>query len=278
MASDQGHSSANDSVDEHPGVSPELLAAVKIAVEEVVGSKLAKIDKALSDLVALNQRMAAVEAAMQATSDRLEDAITNMLPALTAHVSHLTEALARRQLELEVHRRKWNLVIHGLKGDAKEDGTVTRAKCLRFAQEVLQVPDAEDTPLAACHRLAQGADAGIILRFVDLADRDAWLSGTKHLKNYASKISISPDLPPVLRPLKDELMEKRSKLPTATKQKSRVRFLPKWPFVELRTEGQDPTRPSASLNSITAKMLDLQPLIELRESLEPQSNTLEPQS
>lgn len=159
-------------------ISPELLAAVKIAVQEVVGVKLAKIDKALSDLVALTKRMADVEAAMQATSERLDDVVKNMIPALSSHVSNLSEALARRQLELEVHRRKWNIVIHGLKGAAKEDGTVTRAASLRFARDVLRVPNAEDTPLAACHRLSQRADAGIILRFVDLADRDAWLSGT----------------------------------------------------------------------------------------------------
>ena len=180
-------------------------------------------------------------------------------------MSHLAEALARRQLELEVHRRKWNLVIHGIQGDAKEDGSVTRQTCVQFAKTALKVPDAEATAFAACHRLSQKPNAGIILRFVDLAQRDSWISGTKHLKNYSGKVSISPDLPPVIRPLKDELMEARAKLPTDIKQKSRLKFLPQWPFVELRIEGQSPKRPSSSLSSVTSKMLSIEPLLRLRE-------------
>ena len=254
-----------DSVAEQPSVSPEMLAAIKLAIKDVVGTQLANIDKALTQLVQINERIEGVEHAMQATSDRLENAITTMLPAITAHMSHLAEALARRQLELEVHRRKWNLVIHGIQGDAKEDGSVTRQTCIKFAKTVLKVPDAEATAFAACHRLSQKPNAGIILRFVDLAQRDSWISGTKHLKNYSGKVSISPDLPPVIRPLKDELMEARAKLPTDIKQKSRLKFLPQWPFVELRIQGQSPKRPSSSLGSVTSKMLSIEPLLRLRE-------------
>ena len=254
------------SVAEQPfSVSPEMLAAIKLAIKDVVGTQLANIDKALTQLVQINERIEGVEHAMQATSDRLENAITTMLPAITAHMSHLAEALARRQLELEVHRRKWNLVIHGIQGDAKEDGSVTRQTCVQFAKTALKVPDAEATAFAACHRLSQKPNAGIILRFVDLAQRDSWISGTKHLKNYSGKVSISPDLPPVIRPLKDELMEARAKLPTDIKQKSRLKFLPQWPFVELRIEGQSPKRPSSSLSSVTSKMLSIEPLLRLRE-------------
>ena len=150
---------------------------------------------------------------MEATSDRLEDAITTMLPAITAHISHLTEALARRQLEMEVHRCNWNFVIRGIQDDAKEDGAVTRQSCVDFAKTVLKATDAEATAFAAYHRPSQKANAGILVRFVDLAQRDSWLSGTKHLNNYSGKVSISPDLPPVFRPMNDELMEVRSKLP-----------------------------------------------------------------
>ena len=256
---------ADDAIMEPPSsVSPELLAAIKWAVKDTVGTQLANIDKALTQLVQINERIESLEHSMQATSDRLEDAITTMLPAITAHMSRLAEALARRQLELEVHRRKWNLVIHGIEGKAKEDGALTRQACVNFAKTVLKVPDAEATVFAACHRLSQKANAGIIVRFVDLAQRDSWLSGTKHLKNHSRKVSISPDLLPVIRPLKDELMEMRSKLPRYTKQKSKLRFLPHWPFVELRTDGQSPKRPSFSLSAVTSKMLDIEPLLQWR--------------
>ena len=86
-------------------LDPRILEAIKRAVKEVLGSQLERIDQALTQLVELNQRMATVEKAMQATSDRLEAAISTLLPSITAHVSQLAEGLARRQLELEVHRR-----------------------------------------------------------------------------------------------------------------------------------------------------------------------------
>ena len=94
---------------------------------------------------------------------------------------------------------------------------------------------------------------------MDLAQRDRWLAGTKHLKNHSGKVSISPDLPPVLRPLKDELMMERSKLPAHIKQKSRIKFLPQWPFVELKTYGQPPKRSSVNLRSVTAQEAQCEP-------------------
>ena len=191
-----------ESVSEQPSsVSPEMLAAIKLAIEDVVGTQLANIDKALTQLVQINERIEGIEHAMQATSNRLENVITTILPAITAHMSHLAEVLARRQLDLEVHRRKWNLVIHGIQGDAKEDGSVTRQTCMQFAKTILKVADAEATAFAACHRLSQKPNAGIILRFVDLAQRDSWISGTKHLKNYNS----SPNGPSWNNECKDDL-------------------------------------------------------------------------
>ena len=71
---------------------------------------------ALTQLVQLNQRMADVEQAMQDTSDHLEAAVSTVLPAITRHMAELAEGLAKKPLEVDVHRRKWNLVIHGLEG------------------------------------------------------------------------------------------------------------------------------------------------------------------
>ena len=238
-------------------VSTELLAAIKLAIKDAVSTQLANIDKALTQI---NERIECLEHYMQTTSDRLEDAITTMLPAITAHMSHLAEALALGQLKLEVHRRKWNLVIHGIQGDAEEDGAVRRQACSNFAKTVLKVTDAEATTFPACRRLYQKANTGIIVRFVDLAQRDSWLSGTKHLKNYSSKVSISPDPPAAIQPLKDQLKEVRTKLPTDIKLKSKLKFLPHWTFVELRIDGQVPKRPSISLNAVTTKMFDIEPL------------------
>ena len=152
---DAASASAADSIVEPPSsVSTEFLAAIKWAIKDAVVTQLANIDKALTQLVQINERIESLEHSMKATSDRLEDAITTMLTAITANMSHLAGALGRRQLELEVHSRKWNLVIHGIQGDAKEDGAVTRQSCVDFAKTVSKVTDAEATAFAACHRLS----------------------------------------------------------------------------------------------------------------------------
>ena len=70
--------------------------------------------------------MNAVEHAMHAISDRLESMIVDLLPTIADHISRVTEGLAQRQLDLEVDRRKWNLVIHSIKGVAKEEDEVMR--------------------------------------------------------------------------------------------------------------------------------------------------------
>ena len=185
-----------DPVAEQPSsVRPEMLAAIKLAIKDVIGTQLANIGKELTQLVQINERNERVEHTMQATNYRLENVITMMLPTITAHISHLAEALARRQLKLKVHRQKWNLVMHSIQGDAKEDESVTRQTCMQFAKTVLKVLDAETTAFTACHRLSHKPNAGIILQFVDLAQRDSWISGAKHLKNYSGMVPISPDTP-----------------------------------------------------------------------------------
>ena len=91
------------------------------------------------------------------------------------------------------------------------------------------------------------------------------MAGTTHLKGNAKKISLSPDLPPVLRPMKDALMLKRSKFSKELKEKSKVRYMPHWPYVELRMEGKQPERPVTSISDIATKILGLDPLLKIRE-------------
>ena len=71
------------------------------------------------------------------------------------------------------------------------------------------------------------------------------------------KVSLSPDLPPILRPLKDTLMLSHSKLPPDIKSKFRVQYLPRWPFVELKIEGQAPKQHEETFMTITKMSLVL---------------------
>ena len=181
---------SDDSVDpqsETPRVDSHILVAIKQAVWEVVNTKLSKIDEALQQLVQLNERMADVERSMQFTSDRLESAVTTLLPAITAQMPQLAEGLARRQLEPEFHRKKWNLVIHGVEGTEKGDEAVTRQECRSFAKEVLRVEDADATVFAACDRLSTKRNASWTLHSVT---NGCWVPRT--LKTITRKYQFFP--------------------------------------------------------------------------------------
>ena len=51
------------------------------------------------------------------------------------------------------------------------------------------VEDADHHEISACHRLRSTADAGIIIRFVHLDQRNRWLAGAKHLRKHKSRYS-----------------------------------------------------------------------------------------
>ena len=102
-------------------------------------------------------------------------------------------ALAERMLDLDVHARKWALVIQGVKGAAGEVEGDTRKTCLKLAADI-GVESAANTQITACHRLRHDAsDAGIYLRFSDLSQREAWLSKARHLQRVDSTVNFSPD-------------------------------------------------------------------------------------
>ena len=257
------------STEEEITIDAGILAAIKVVVREemgVISARLDNIDKTLVKLVEVQQRLVEVEEGLQFTSERLNSLATEVLPAISNHMAHIAESLAHQTLQIDVHRRKWNIIIHGIEGPAGEIEHATRAKSIQFAQEVLKVEDAASWHLAACHRLSQRANAGIILRFLDLAQRDRWLTGTKNLRGHPRKISISPDLPPILRPLKDNLMLSRSKLAPDIKSKSRVRYLPRWPFVELKVESQAPKQHEESLSGITRQILGFDHIFKIPEN------------
>ena len=56
------------------------------------------------------------------------------------NIQELTTGLVLQNMDLYVHRRKWSLTIHGLKGEAGEDGEVTRDACVKPAKIILVSP------------------------------------------------------------------------------------------------------------------------------------------
>ena len=68
---------------------------------------------------------------------------------------------------------------------------------------------------------------------------------------------MPPDRPHVIRPLKDSFMQLRSQMPLDVKMRTHLLYLPEWPFVELRTEGQPPQKPDKTLHDITCTILGI---------------------
>ena len=137
--------------------------------------------------------MEALETSALASDSRVKTVITNALLSITTHIASITTALAMRQLELELHWRKWALIINGVAGAANERDDDTWVACIRLANDTLKVPNAGNTCISACHRPSQEPDAGILIRFRKLSQRNLWQQNAKNLKG--KDISISPDLP-----------------------------------------------------------------------------------
>ena len=226
---------------------PAIRSAIKADMEEVIkstlGDRLDRIEARLGDLTQLQQVVTDLRKATADTSERMDDLLKVTIPALTRHFEDVTSALVMRQLDQDMHRRKWSLTIQGLPGDAKEDEGDTRRACVEFAKKHLGVGDASEQDFAACHRLNQRRDAGVIARFVDLQQRYQWLLGARGLKNSDMRVSISPDLPPVV-------------LPPNIKSKAHIRYLRQWPYVELSMgKDNDPNRPSCEPRTIVQSFL-----------------------
>ena len=94
------------------------------------------------------------------------------IPDLKAKFNDLTQKVCLNILNLETYRRKWSLIISGVQGTAQESEAATRSNIRAFAKTNLKVEGADSHPMAACHRLANSADAPIIVKLVDLAHQN----------------------------------------------------------------------------------------------------------
>ena len=251
-------------------VDPQVLEAIKIAMQPMLDAQASmskKLDDTLQDLSAVRNKVDALEEAVQTSSDRVDAVVTDALPSINGHIATISKALAMRQLDTELHRRKGSLIITGVKGEASEKEEDTRATTLTFAKDSLKMPNALNTRLSACHRLSQEADAGIYVRFTDLQERNEWLTNAKHLKDKDSKISISPDLPPVLRQLKKDILSQRKEFDLNVSKMSRIQYIKQWPYLKLKINGQPDRYPKISQDTIVKEFLGVTPLLRVPEGL-----------
>ena len=148
---------------------------------------------------------------------------------------------------------------------ADEDDTDTRSACVKLAREHLDIVDATTSDFAACHRLSRKADSGIIMRFRDLGMRNLWLSNARFLRGRVDDISISPDLPPVLRSLKTELLQKRKTLAPEEKKRAHIKYLREWPYVELAVGKDRKVQSNVTKETLVKSILGFSPLCMVKE-------------
>ena len=117
------------------------------------------------------------------------------------------------------------------------------------------VDDADPRDITACHRLKQSENSGVIIRLCDLSQRNRWLAGARNLQRHPGKISVSPDLLPVLRSLKNDLLVKRKGLPPADTAQSRINYISRWPYVTLAVAGKPLQQAEVSIDSIVQQVI-----------------------
>ena len=139
-------------------IREEVKATIKDEVD-ALSSRLGNIEQQMKLLAELKATVNAVETSITYTSGRIDDlckdSLPGSLPTLARHIQEVTTGLALQTMDRDVHRRKWSLTIHGLKGEAGEDEEVTRDACVKLAKDHLDISDAAPTDFAACHRLSK---------------------------------------------------------------------------------------------------------------------------
>lgn len=138
--------------------------------------------------------------------------------------------------KLNIWGRKWNLVFKGIPGSLNETSSATKKVIKNFLVNDLKMPkDTVDSiQFGAAHRLPGGREGkkNIIVRFVDLVDRDLVLNSTRNLSR-GSNMAVMTDLPPEIAKRRSELLGKRFEMPVDQRKHYRVKQLKEAPFVVL---------------------------------------------
>ena len=236
-------------------IDDNIMEAIRKVIKEENKVLCDKLDNAITKLEALSAKCADNEKGLSDCAAKVEEITSNLVPRLFKKVTETMTQLSIKLIDMDCHSRKWSLIVHGVKGEPHESNQETAKKCVELATNFLGVRDASVRDFAACHRLKADRDAGIIVRFVDLNMRDRWLAGAKGLTKCPERVSISPDLPPVTRILRTELVKKRNTLPADIKRKSSIRYLKTWPYVQLSIKNEPSIVPNAKKESVIESFL-----------------------
>ena len=109
------------------------------------------------------------------------------------------------------------------------------------------------------------AKSAIYIRFTDLQERNDWLSHARNLAGKDSPVSISPDIPPVLRQLKKDLLAQRKDLDLNERRQAGIYFLKQWPFMKLKIKNKPDRLPRISQRVVVEEILGFNPTMEFTD-------------
>ena len=131
-------------------MSEEFNDRLKKVIHDELDARLQKMDDTMTKLGDLHTKVTDLQDSIRFTSDRLESLVKHTIPAFSEHVSKGKRKFGRTfgasKSSNRHPRRKWN--------------------------QIEGCGNTEHFRLSACHRLSRKPDAGIILRFCDLVERD----------------------------------------------------------------------------------------------------------
>ena len=105
------------------------------AIKNEFGNHLDELESAVQSLTETQGTMRGLESSMDFSGQRLDDLQQTALPAVAQNIKQIASQLALQTLNIDIHLRKWSLMIQGLKGAADEDEDTTRQACVRLAKE-----------------------------------------------------------------------------------------------------------------------------------------------
>lgn len=225
--------------DELKNKHSELYAIIQIALDEKLGDICADLQKVKFEVENIQQDVQSLtDTTARNTGDMQK--VGSRVDELEVRLNKVTEVAILKPLELELHERKWNIIISGVQGAANESSLTTRQSVYKLGDAVF---GGDYYPqFVACHRLDKEANAKIIVDFMDLEDRNYWLDNARLLKGYNvannTKISFSPDLPPPLRPIQNDLLTARRNMSPELKKVHHLKYTNKWPYVVMQKKGQ----------------------------------------
>lgn len=188
------------------------------------------------------------------TLQQQNDIIKDITETRLVNLDEKLQEEERSRLALEVWGRKWNLVIRGIDGSIRESPVVTEEKVRTFLSQNLKL-NKRSMIFAAVHRLPvrnsiitnqSGASRditapNILVRFINIQDRDAVIQAAMKELNQGSGMSVVPDLPPTINKIRQALLLQRKSMSKEEKKKVKLVYLKFYPFVALKPKyGNDP--------------------------------------